>query len=60
MGADGLFLLHELAANSMHLSERKIHLLVVMFHNSIITPNTSGLLPFHYACLDPGNYRPRN
>jgi len=47
------FLLHHLAANSMHLSERVVRLFVDMFPNSLITPNKYGMLPFHCACLNP-------
>jgi ankyrin repeat protein len=50
---NGLFLLHELVATSLHLSETAVRLLVDMMPNSIITPNKCGMLPFHYACLNP-------
>jgi ankyrin repeat protein len=50
---NGLLLLHELVATSLHLSETAVRLLVDMMPNSIITPNKYGMLPFHCACLNP-------
>jgi ankyrin repeat protein len=51
--ANDSFLLHQLSANSLHLSEKAVRLLVDMFPNSITTPNKYGMLPFHCACLNP-------
>jgi ankyrin repeat protein len=53
--ANDSFLLHQLAANSLHLSEKAVRLLVDMFPNSITTPNQYGMLPFHCACLNPNS-----
>lgn len=48
-----LFLLHDLGANSTHLSERLVRLSLDVFPRSIATPNKYGMLPFHCACLNP-------
>jgi ankyrin repeat protein len=53
--ANDSFLLNQLAANSLHLSEKAVRLLVDMFPNSITTPNQYGMLPFHCACLNPNS-----
>jgi ankyrin repeat protein len=50
--ANDLFLVHHLAANSIHLSERVVRLLVDTFPKCITTPNKYGMLPFHCACLN--------
>jgi ankyrin repeat protein len=51
--ANDSFLLHQLAANSLYLSENAVRLLVDMFPDSITTPNKYGMLPFHCASLNP-------
>lgn len=45
--------LHRLAACSKHLSEKSLLLLAKAYPESLTSPDKYGILPFHYACLNP-------
>jgi len=51
--ANNLFILYDLTANSLNISESAVRLLVDILPKSIRTPNKYGMLPFHCAFLNP-------
>jgi len=51
---NGMLPLHQVASQSMVLTEKSLRMFVKAFPDSIEKQDKNGMLPFHHACFNPG------